>query len=366
MSARYHILFDYDGVLVKQTDFAGEVSRIHGLNEKRLRSFFEKHLISCLQGKQDLVELLQRELTEIGWEKDAISLFRAIYDDEVIYNTDLIDYIRTELVFKSTCYIATNQDKRRCEWIRDNNVISGLFRKIYCSSEFGTRKPEMSYFEEIYSRLSEEQGVIPKDHLLFIDDSIENLKSAELFGLNIHHYKDFEGLRRSIDDWLSGRKFPKLQIGELELGQMKLCHSKGYSEILSERNQHQFLTESGPIDESRSILKIIRNRNLYVVKESIYWSIQGNQQEFIGFIGIHKYQSSKVYISYGIHPDYRRRGIATKVLKGVLNWDELSGKTKILATHLANTASFEMLKKLDLNYKGIQKTDQGNRHVFES
>lgn len=364
--SRRYLLFDYDGVVVKQADFAGDVSTKYGLNEESLRAFFAKHLIDCLKGKQDIVELLSTELHGIGWDKDAISLFRAIYTNNQIYDNDLIEYIRTTLLPKYHCYIATNQDSRRYELIKNTSLIKGLFRKVYCSSELGTSKPETSYFEKVYSRLSEEEGEINKEQVIFIDDSIENIKSAELFGLNIHYYVDFEGFKLSMIDWLSGRAFPSLKVGEFELAKMKLSHSKGYSEILSEPDKHHFLTESGPIDENSASLKIMRNRNLFLANKSIYWSILGRKQEFTGFIGVHNYRSSKVYISYGIHPDYRRRGIASTVLKELLKWKELDGKTKVLATHLENTASFKMLRKLRLTYKGIQRMGQGERHVFEA
>jgi len=360
-----YILFDYDGVLIKQVDFAGNVSRRYDLNEKKLRSFFEKYLVYCLKGEQDMVRQLSFELNDIGWHKDSISLFSAIYTENQIYNNDLLEYIRAELSPKYPCYIATNQDRRRYKLIRDSREVKGLFRKVFCSSELGINKPEISYYEKVYSRLLQEEGEINKDQILFIDDSLENIKSAELFGLNIHYYEDFKGFEQWISDWLSGKKSPSLRIGDFGLEEMKLSHSKKYSEILSEPNKYQFLTESGPIDEEQASLKVIRNRRLSSRRESIYWSIIGINQEFIGFLGIHNYQSPKVFLSYGIHPNYRRRGIASTVLKGLLNWKELDGKTKVMAIHIENNASYEMLKKLDLNYQGIKIMRQGKRHVFE-
>lgn len=150
----------------------------------------------------------------------------------------------------------------------------------------------------------------------------------------------------------------------LFLVNMDPSHAVGYSDILSEADTYHFLSESGPVDVETARLKIQSNQVSTQSGKSIYWSIVGWDQVFRGFLAIHGFQAEQVAISYGIHPDFRRKGIASSVVKAVLEWGGLAHKKINLATHVENTASFQLLSQMELSYQGIQETPFGKRHVF--
>lgn len=145
---------------------------------------------------------------------------------------------------------------------------------------------------------------------------------------------------------------------------MDISHAAGYSDILSEADTYQFLSESGPVDVEAARLKIQANQVSNDAGTSIYWSIVGSDQVFRGFLAIHGFQKEQVAISYGIHPAFRRKGIASAVLQAVLNWEGLAQKKVQLATHVENVASFHLLSRMDVQYQGIHETPFGKRHVF--
>ena len=159
-------------------------------------------------------------------------------------------------------------------------------------------------------------------------------------------------------------RFSGWRMGEMELVPMHPDHAHGYAAILSHGPTYRFLTESGPINETEANEKILRNRASTEEGSSVYWSILGQKRTFLGFVSIHNLQGATVAMSYGIHPEHRRQGIATKVVNAVLQWKGLEGKSIELATHLDNQASFGMLQKLALPYQGVQNTRFGQRHVF--
>lgn len=360
-----HLLFDYDGVIVEQADFSAAVSKKYGLQEAKLSAFFDQHLASCLRGEQDMVQLLSADLEEIGWKEGALNLFQAIYYENEQYQQEMLDFIRKDLSPKYPCYIATNQDRRRGTYIRNKGDLQSLFHSVFCSAELGVKKPDPAYFEQIYAALDQQRVGLGKEQVFFVDDSLENVVAAESFGFAGHHYQHFEDCQLAIQDWLSGDGVPVLKVGPWTLSEMKLFHAAAYADILSDPNTYQFLSDTGPKNQAQVRAKIVKNRNDFARKRAIYWAILGEQLEFVGFIAVHALQHSEVYISYGIHPKYRRQGIASSVLLGLLHWQGLAGKTKVLATHLDNAASYGMLKKLNLNDKGVKTTAQGLRHVFE-
>lgn len=153
-------------------------------------------------------------------------------------------------------------------------------------------------------------------------------------------------------------------LPDLSLINMDISHAVGYSDILSEASTYHFLSESGPVDVEAARLKIQSNQASNAAGTSIYWSIIGSDQVFRGFLAIHGFQEEEIAISYGIHPDFRRKGIATTVLRAVLRWEGLAQKKVQLATHVENMASFKLLSRMEVKYQGIQETPFGKRHVF--
>lgn len=362
----YQVLLDYDGVFTQKINFAREVSKRYGLHEAGISNFFNRHLQPCLRGKGDLIELLAGYVEEIGWESDAQSLFEALYLDTLTYNTGLINFIEGEIKGPAAVYLATNQDHHRLQLIRKDEMIQRLCDQVFGSSELGWAKPDPAYFEEIFHQLRKQNETLKKLQVLFVDDLPENIDAAESFGFDAHLFNELPDFKNYYRKAISGERFPQLAGHDLSLVKMKFSHAIGYSRILSEPGTYHFLTETGPVGEQQASQKIATNRNAFDQGRSIYWSIVGERGAFMGFLAVHAFQQPEVAVSFGIHPDFRRRGIATKALKLVLGWSKLQGRLIKMATHPENEASFRLLSKLDLIYEGLNQTDFGVRHVFRN
>lgn len=68
-----------------------------------------------------------------------------------------------------------------------------VFDPIICSHELGARKPEWTAFAQALEML----GARPES-VLFIDDVPEYVEAAEKSGMQVHHFRDAEGLREAI------------------------------------------------------------------------------------------------------------------------------------------------------------------------
>ena len=364
MNEPFLILFDYDGVLVKKVDFAKDVEYRYGLQSGALSNFFRKHLKSCLTGKTDMIEVIASNLEKIGWIHSASELFTALYIDTQQFDDGLINYLRSEVIPNNVAYVATNQDRHRFELIKKQAIVKSLFSEVFCSCTFGVAKPDLGYFNKVHQKLGTNGKQVRKDTVLFVDDLPENVEAAESYGFRAHLYEDLKCFQVFFERIKAGIEFPEMRAGAWSLTRMKFSHARGYSAILSDPETYQFLSETGPIGESQALKKIKSNRKNFDIGRSIYWSIQDDNGIFFGFVAVHNYAEENVALSFGIHPGYRRLGIATEVLQRVLHWRGLETKKIAMSTHMENNASYLLLQKLGLHYEGIKSTAFGHRHVF--
>ena len=365
MNDAFKILLDYDGVLTKSVDFAHEVGKKYDISEDPIRNFFKNHLETSLRGEIDLIESLSREKEELGWSGSAQSLFNALYVETQEYNEQILEFIRSTISHQHDVYIATNQDFHRHELIRKDELLTPFVKDVFSSCKIGYAKPSSAYFQRIYQILKDKYANIEKESCVFIDDLPQNIEVAEEYGFQTHLFVETRDFINFYNNLSKGNTFPILGSGKLRLVKMKLSHAKGYSDILSEPQTYQYLTDGPPVDEAGAKHKIITNRNACDTGRSIYWSIEGEGDGYLGFIAIHNYHAEKVFISYGVHPAHRRKGVATQSLNIVLNWSGLKGKEIELGTHKENTASYKLLSKLDVKYAGFKQTKFGERHVFK-
>ncbi|MDW3645731.1 MAG: GNAT family N-acetyltransferase [Bacteroidia bacterium] len=159
-------------------------------------------------------------------------------------------------------------------------------------------------------------------------------------------------------------KFPQISSKDLILNEMNFLDAQAYSDILSEPETWHYLTESGPVDLKAAEEKIERNSTFAKEGKAFYWAIRDHRYQFLGYIAVFHLNEERAAISYGIHPDFRRKTFASKALKLILKWEGLAEKELELATHLDNEASYQLLTKMGLSYQGILARPQGSRHVF--
>lgn len=200
---KHHFLFDYDGVLTHKIDFARLVAESRGVDEAKLRWFFQTYLQDLLRGKGDMIALLETHQAELNWSGTPRALFEAIYLDHHQLNESMIELVRERLRPYFHCHIATNQDHHRYQLICQEPLREELFEQVFSSSEFGVAKPELAYFERIYAHLLEDDPSLRKDQITFIDDLQENVDAASRFGFHAHCYKMHEDFLRFLDSQVS-------------------------------------------------------------------------------------------------------------------------------------------------------------------
>ena len=190
------ILFDADGVTLKSAHLFSEQIQIdYGIKTETLQPFFNGIFKQCTIGKADLKEELVKVIGEWGWKGTVEELMEYWFTKGTHVDEDVDAYVRSLRDQGVRCFMTTDQEKYRGEYL---NVLLGngkVFEQVFYSAEIGHVKKEPEYFEHVYQVLSEIMGSIDKNEILFIDDGEKNVEAAKIFGLDGYFYRNLDELK---------------------------------------------------------------------------------------------------------------------------------------------------------------------------
>jgi putative hydrolase of the HAD superfamily len=172
------ILFDADGVI--QTA-PRTLARVRALTPPgKDADVFSAEVFSaerpCVSGERNFAVELQRVLDRWGVDvpvQEALAIWEAIH-----LIPDVMDDISMLRKKGAQCYLATNQQVLRADYMRKTFHFDDLFDGAFYSYEMGAAKPDERYFEIVLSRLD-----LPASEVVFIDDRPANVAAAGACGL---------------------------------------------------------------------------------------------------------------------------------------------------------------------------------------
>lgn len=106
-------------------------------------------------------------------------------------DTRIIDVISKLKQHGIVCYLVTNQEKYRTEYIKTKIGMNNVFQYIFSSSEIGYTKPERKFYQFVLNSL-EEKYSITVNEVLFFDDSVKNVQGAKELGIDSYLYTSFD------------------------------------------------------------------------------------------------------------------------------------------------------------------------------
>src|SRR3989344_5743929 len=101
------ILFDADGVLLKDGMFSEYLKREHDLDIEKLIPFFTGPFRESLVGKADLKKILKPYLKDWGWKKSMDELLDLWFTTGHEIDERLVKYIKNLRKSGIKCYLAT-------------------------------------------------------------------------------------------------------------------------------------------------------------------------------------------------------------------------------------------------------------------
>jgi putative hydrolase of the HAD superfamily len=191
------ILFDADGVIINSEMFSLQYQKEFDVSNNEMLPFFNNEFQECIKGKLDLKEIIKPWLEKWKWDKSVDEFLLFWFKSEHKIDNRIIELIRKLKEKNIKCYLATNQEKYRTEYMRNDMKFKEYFDDIFSSAEIGHKKPDKEFFDFILNQLKNKYN-INSDKILFVDDSRENIEAAEHLGIETLLYKKFEELKEIV------------------------------------------------------------------------------------------------------------------------------------------------------------------------
>ncbi len=182
------ILFDADGVLINGKKFADVLEVDYGLTREHTRGFFGGKFLDCLVGKADLKKELELHLIEWNIDKTVEEFMDYWFKTEHKINEQLVEYIQQLRKSGIKCYVATNNEKHRVNYMLDTMGFRNTFDGVFSSADLGAKKPDEKFYGAILKRFNE----VNLTTVMLWDDEPENVEAAKKAGMNGEIYSTFE------------------------------------------------------------------------------------------------------------------------------------------------------------------------------
>ncbi len=184
------LVFDADGVVIESWGFARALQAEYGLSPDVTKEFFAGPFKQCLSGDADLIESVAPYLDRWQWPDTVEAFIELWMESDNRPSTEILNHIQELRRGGAKCYIASNQEKIRAEYIRVRMGFESMFERLFFSCELGCTKPERQFFEVI----STEIGIEPHN-IHFWDDSGSYVNAAKSAGWNAHVFESVESIQ---------------------------------------------------------------------------------------------------------------------------------------------------------------------------
>jgi len=188
------ILFDADGMLINTESFSVQYSRDFKVSQEKILPFFQNEFQLCLIGEADLKKVIKPYLALWQWNKSVDDFLQYWFKSEHRIDDRIVNVIHELRQKDIRCYLATNQEKYRTQYMRDEMGFAHVFDGIFSSAEAGSKKPSTEFFDYVFEMLP---GLNKKD-IVFWDDKEENVIAARDYGFQAEQYTSFEDFRGKI------------------------------------------------------------------------------------------------------------------------------------------------------------------------
>lgn len=200
------ILFDADGVVINSELFSVQYQKQFGISNDKMLPFFKGIFQDCLVGKADLKKVVLPYLKNWKWTGTVDEFLQFWFKTEHHIDKKMIELIKILQNKNIKCYLATNQEKYRTKYIKNEMGFKDTFDYIFSSAEIGFKKPEREFYEFIFNWLNKIES-INKNEIFYIDDSQESIDVAKIFGINAYFYTDFNNFTEQINKLVKIDKF---------------------------------------------------------------------------------------------------------------------------------------------------------------
>lgn len=190
-----HIIFDLGNVLVHihPQRAMDEFAQRYHLGREVVASFFlsEEHL-HYMQGHYSTAEYFDRLRKRFGVEISDEEMTR-IWNRVIGTPKEGIPEMVNALSRRFTLSVCSNTDPVHWQYCLENYLFLRKFKFFFLSFEMGIIKPNRRVFEKMLNTLKS-----PAGDCLFIDDTMENIHTAEEMGFKTIHGEEPEKIKQEL------------------------------------------------------------------------------------------------------------------------------------------------------------------------
>jgi len=190
------ILLDADGLLLKQQRYFSEIySEQYKVPSELIIPFFKTKFGDCQRGVADMKEELVTFLKQWGWNKTVEEFLDYWFSSCTEIDSDVLEMVESLRGKGFKCYLATDQDKYRGEYIKKNLGLENHLDGFFYSYELGYSKMEEGFFENVLRKLNLEPSEV-----MFCDDDEKNVEVAKKLGISSFTVSGAENFRKIVDN----------------------------------------------------------------------------------------------------------------------------------------------------------------------
>jgi putative hydrolase of the HAD superfamily len=187
-------LIDADGVALKLHRYFSEIySEMNNIPLEIINPFFKEKFFDCQRGKADLKESLVPYLEQWQWKGTVDEFVDLWCQSDVEGNQEVLDIVKIMRQKGNECYLTTDQEKYRSEYIAKNLPLTEYFDGAFYSWQLGYKKSEPEFWQAILQKLN-----IPPDQVIYWDDDEKNVEMARQLGIDAHHYKNVDEFKTTL------------------------------------------------------------------------------------------------------------------------------------------------------------------------
>lgn len=196
------ILFDADGVVIHSEMFGTHYQKVQGLAPDDMLPFYKGIFQECLVGKADLKEAIAPWLKKWKWAGDVDGFLLQWFQYKHKIDQKIVDLIRELRENAVACYLATNQEKYRTQYMQNEMGFGQIFDGIFSSAAIGSKKPQLEFYEYIFQKLG-----VEKDTILYIDDTVSHVEAAKLAGIEAYLYTKYDAFYEYVKPLLKNDSY---------------------------------------------------------------------------------------------------------------------------------------------------------------
>lgn len=181
-------IFDMGGVLTCNFNDVPTISDYLGITEEKFFVYTGENFRKLLDGKIDSNEFWVRFSLRYG-KKVEEELFGKFFNPGIIRETkDIIEQLKSN----SRVVCGTNTIDSHYYYLLNQGVYE-IFDEVYASNLMGISKPDPDFYRHILNK----EGLKP-ENTVFVDDTEENIISAQKIGINSILFTDSDSLIQQI------------------------------------------------------------------------------------------------------------------------------------------------------------------------